>query len=77
MKTKFGKLVLVIAVVVLTGVQAKSSGLLSSVEVEPELEIESWMVDAAFWNDGLIDLTPATEKSLSIEKWMYDDVYWK
>ena len=79
MKTRIGQLFLLGAIVViaLTGIRAKLSTSYDRIEIEPEMEIESWMVDEAFWNKESIDLTPAEEKSLSIEAWMYDDNYWQ
>lgn len=78
MKSRISKTVflLTVAVVALIGIntKTKTSGMVT--EVEPEMEIETWMVDAYFWNKESIDLAPAAEKDLSIEAWMYDDNYW-
>lgn len=78
MKSRLSKLAFLaaIGVVALTGIQAKSGNSMFVQEVEPELEIENWMVDDSFWDKATTSLDPATEKSLAIEAWMTDDNYW-
>ena len=63
--------------VALTGMKVKVTSSLLQAEVEPELELENWMVDDFFWNKKSIDLTLATDKPLEIEAWMTDDNYWR
>ncbi|MGQ7867971.1 hypothetical protein [Sunxiuqinia sp. sy24] len=46
-------------------------------EIEPELELENWMIDDFFWNQGVIDWSVATDKNLTLEAWMIDDAYWQ
>jgi len=79
MKSRIGKLlfVLAIAIVALTGINAKSTTRLLKVETEPALEIETWMTDEFFWNRENVNVAPANDKELGIEKWMYDDDHWR
>lgn len=67
----------IVLMVALTGMKVKVTSSLLQAEVEPELELENWMVDEFFWNKKSIDLTPATDKPLEIEAWMTDDNYWR
>ena len=78
MKSRISKIVFLLAVagIALIGINTKTETSVVATEVEPEMEIETWMVDAYFWNKESIDLAPAAEKDLSIEAWMYDDNYW-
>ncbi len=63
--------------IALAGMKVKATSSLLKTEIEPELELESWMVDEFFWNRKSIDLTPATDRTLEIEAWMTDDNYWR
>lgn len=78
MKSRISKTMLILAIttVALTGIHARSSTSLVKTEIEPEMEIEGWMMDEYFWNNGFFDFAPATDKELAIEAWMYDDAYW-
>lgn len=67
----------IVLMVALTGMKVKVNSSLLQAEVEPELELENWMVDEFFWNRNSIDLTPAIDKALEIEAWMTDDNYWR
>lgn len=67
----------VVLMVALTGMRVKVNSSLLQAEIEPELELENWMVDEFFWNRNSIDLTPAIDKALEIEAWMTDDNYWR
>lgn len=67
----------VVLMVALTGMKVKVNSSLLQAEIEPELELENWMVDEFFWNRNSIDLTPAIDNALEIEAWMTDDNYWR
>lgn len=67
----------VVLMVALTGMKVKVNSSLLQTEIEPELELENWMVDEFFWNRNSIDLTPAIDNALEIEAWMTDDNYWR
>ena len=79
MKTQMNKFVfmLAIAVIALTGINAKASSRVVITEVEPAMEIENWMVDETFWNKEMSNIEPASEKELAIEGWMIDEKYWE
>lgn len=79
MKSRIGKLLfgVAIAIVALTGINAKSTTRLLKVETEPALEIENWMTDEFFWNRENVNVAPAKDKELGIENWMYDDDHWR
>ncbi|MFW5832004.1 MAG: hypothetical protein ACOCVA_07110 [Prolixibacteraceae bacterium] len=45
---------------------------------EPELEVESWMVNENYWNatGKTVQLFEDSDAKLEIESWMTDDNYW-
>ncbi len=63
--------------IALAGMKVKATSSLLKTEIEPELELESWMVDDFFWTKKSIDLTQATDEALELEAWMTDDNYWR
>ena len=73
-KQVFFGLVLMVA---LTGMKVKATSALLKPEIEPELELESWMIDESFWYQLPGELTPATDDALEIEAWMTEDSYWQ
>lgn len=80
MKTRLKSIsfLLVLAFVALTGVNAKVVSELSlTVESDPELEIERWMVQDDYWMPNSVEVTPEVDEVLELEQWMIDDCYWK
>ncbi len=45
-------------------------------EKEDMLTIESWMIDADYWNSKSVTDTLETEDSLKIESWMLNESLW-
>ncbi|HKJ40982.1 MAG TPA: hypothetical protein VKA27_02765 [Sunxiuqinia sp.] len=74
MKRRISSIVflLVVVIVVLFGFQKNSFKQYLEPEVEPALEIESWMIDESFWNRDLNAQAPA-EDSVQLE-WAYNDI---
>jgi predicted aspartyl protease len=86
MKTRITQIVLaafLIAILIGGNVSAKGTELVivSGLEnvVEPELEVEDWMVNENNWNtfnNNTYILTDYSEASLEVEKWMLDQSNW-
>lgn len=76
---RFVKQILVLALfaAVLAGMQSRARSDLMKTEIEPALELESWMMDEFFWSRGAMDWTPAVDQTLALEAWMVDDNYWQ
>jgi len=74
MKQTFFAVVLMTA---LTGMKVKAGSSLLKTEKEPELELESWMIDESFWSKATVDVVEAADPELGIEAWMTDDNYWR
>jgi len=45
-------------------------------EKEEMLTIESWMIDADYWNSKAVIDSTETEDSLKIESWMINESLW-
>ncbi len=48
-----------------------------TVESDPELKIEEWMVQEDYWTASSVRVTQEVEEVLELEQWMIDDCYWK
>ena len=74
MKRRISSIVflLVVVIVALFGFQKNSFKEYLEPEVEPALEIESWMIDESFWNRDLNAQVPV-EDSANL-KWAYSDI---
>lgn len=67
-----------LAFVAITGINAKVATELNlTVESDPELKIEGWMVQEDYWTASSVRVTPEVEEDLELEQWMIDDCYWK
>ncbi|MGD9928648.1 MAG: hypothetical protein AB7U05_01405 [Mangrovibacterium sp.] len=79
MKTRLNRLafLLAIAAVAFTGIQAKSSSRLFIQELEPEMEIESWMTADMYWSNCIYLIDQEAEPELELETWMIDEGYWR
>lgn len=79
MKTRLIRLAFLfaIAAIALTGIQAKSSSKLFIQELEPELEIESWMTADMYWSNCIQLTEQEAEPGLELEAWMVDEGYWR
>ncbi|WP_423129280.1 hypothetical protein [Gaoshiqia sp. Z1-71] len=83
MKTHVNKIafILAIAVVGLTGINAKVNSKIFIPEQEEELKIETWMTEDGYWQknqtDAIPEFAPEADSELAIESWMCDENFWK
>ena len=80
MKTRLKSIsfLLALAFIAFTGINAKVKTELSlTVESEPALEIEKWMVQDDYWMANSVVVTPEVDEVLELEPWMTDDCYWR
>ena len=78
MKTRLTSIsfLLILAFVVVTGINARMPVEYSlTVDRDPDLEIEAWMVQDDHWKPTSIEVIPETDETLELEQWMIDDHY--